>query len=457
MNVIEKIHEFERFGSVLGLARMEVLMELLGNPQDELSCIHVAGTNGKGSVCRYIYEALEENGYTVGLYTSPFLEDFNERIEFDRKKITDEELTECTDIVLEKVEEMKARGCDSPTEFEVITAVAFVYFARKRPDFVVLEVGLGGRGDSTNIIKKPLVSVITSISFDHMDRLGDTLAAIAAEKAGIIKAGVPVVANVADHEAAVEIARKAYKMGCVLYDVSKIKHSDVIEVGTWLENDKAPDGYDFIIEGQCFDVNIGYTEFGSLELSMLGEHQIRNAISALQTLEILRRMGIIKIEKAKLYAGMKKARQNGRFEILRAEQGKPFIIIDGAHNEDGAKALLATMERHFKGKSVFMVAGMLADKDTDAIVGSFTKIASDFIATEPESPRKLPAASLAEKLAKKLLEKSCDGKSSIEIEPDANKAALLALEKGAGYDVILFAGSLYLIGKIRGVLKNGDA
>lgn len=450
MNPIEKIHEFEKFGSVLGLERMEVLMRLLGDPQNELRCIHVAGTNGKGSVCRYIYEVLEENGYKTGLYTSPFLEVFNERIECDREMISDEELARYTDMVLAKVDEMIAMGYDSPTEFEVITAVAFVYFKEKQVDFVVLEVGLGGRGDSTNIIEKPLVSVITSISLDHTDRLGNTPAEIAGEKAGIIKAGVPVVSNVEQHDAAVVIARQAYKLGCVLHDVSKIKYGNVFELGTWLENDNAKDGYEFIIEGQSFDVNIGNTEFGSLELSMLGEHQIRNAVVALETIEILRKNGTIKIEKSKLYAGMKKARQNGRFEILRAEQGKPVIIIDGAHNEDGAKALAETMKKHFNGKKMLMTVGMLADKDTDAIIDSFTDITGDFIVTEPENPRRMTAAQLAEKLEKKLGKRS----GSVICEPDAKAAALLALEKGKNCDVILFAGSLYLIGKIRGILKN---
>ena len=199
MDAVSKIHEFEKFGSILGLERMSSLMHELGDPQDDLRCIHVAGTNGKGSVCKYIYEVLQAQGYRVGLYTSPFLEVFNERIELDHQFISDEDLELYTDRVLEKVKVLTDRGEDSPTEFEVITAVAFLYFKEKDADFVVLEVGLGGIGDSTNIIKDPLVSVITSISFDHTDRLGNTLTEIAGNKAGIIKAGHPVVTPDAAH------------------------------------------------------------------------------------------------------------------------------------------------------------------------------------------------------------------------------------------------------------------
>lgn len=179
MDAISKIHEFLRFGSVLGLERMNVLLEKLGNPHRDLAVIHVAGTNGKGSICRYVYEVLQAGGYQTGLYTSPYLEVFNERIEFDGSYITDQELELYTAKVLEKAREMVEEGLESPTEFEVVTAIAFLYFREKQADYVVLEVGLGGRGDSTNVVEQPLCSIIASISLDHTDRLGDTIAAIA--------------------------------------------------------------------------------------------------------------------------------------------------------------------------------------------------------------------------------------------------------------------------------------
>lgn len=429
-NTINKFKEFEKFGSILGLERMTALMDKLGNPQDELKYIHVAGTNGKGSVCRYIYEALQENGYKVGLFTSPFLEVFNERIEFDRHLISDEDLKLCTDKVLEKVDELVAEGEDSPTEFEVITAVAFVYFAMKKADFVVLEVGLGGRGDSTNIIKKPEVCIITSISPDHTDRLGTTLSEIAAEKAGIIKEGVPVVMNVADKEAAKVIARKAYQMNAVLHDMEKIKYA-IVEKS---------------IFGYKVDSNIYGTDYSEMEISMLGKHQVQNVLTAVTAMELLRKKQVIKVERSKLYAGLKKAKQIGRFEIMNREaiaagEEETLVILDGAHNEDGAAALKKTVEELLPGKKILMVTGMLADKDTGKILEAFTSIADDFIATEPDSDRKWEATELAKTLEG--LGKNCMA------EADPKKAAQLALSKKDEYDVVLTAGSLYLIGAIR--------
>jgi dihydrofolate synthase/folylpolyglutamate synthase len=223
MDAIEKIHEFERFGSVLGLERMNIILEKLGNPQDELKVIHVAGTNGKGSVCKYIYEVLEAAGYRTGLYTSPFLEVFNERIELDGRYITDDELQSYTDRVLEKSREMVAEGHDSPTEFEVVTAIALLYFKEQNCDYVVLEVGLGGRGDSTNVVKAPLCSVIASISLDHTDRLGDTIAKIAFEKAGIIKEDCPVVISTDKKDARDVFVEKAKECHADIYDAMAVK------------------------------------------------------------------------------------------------------------------------------------------------------------------------------------------------------------------------------------------
>ena len=183
---IEKIHSFNVFGSRLGLERMKKLLELLGNPHENMKIIHVAGTNGKGSVCRYVYSVLEENGYRTGAYFSPYIENFTERIEFDRKEISRADLVRYTEEAIQGVEQMLTLGYESPTEFELVTAVGLLYFAAKKADYVVLEVGLGGKGDSTNICDKPVVTAITSISYDHMAQLGNTLELIAADKAGII-------------------------------------------------------------------------------------------------------------------------------------------------------------------------------------------------------------------------------------------------------------------------------
>ena len=424
---IEKIHGFERFGSVLGLERMKELMDRLGNPQDGMKFIHVAGTNGKGSVSRYIYEILKENGYKTGLYTSPYILIFNERIEFDGKFITDEELEVCTTEVLAGVNEMTECGLSSPTEFEVVTAIAFVYFRKKRADFIVLEVGLGGKGDSTNIIKEPIISVISSISLDHMDRLGNSTREIAAEKAGIIKKGVPVVSNVSDTEAAKVIAKTAYAMNCAFFDVTRLKPRNVRKSLT----------------SSSFDANFYGTEYNDIEISMIGAHQIQNAMTALAAIEALRKAGRVNIKKIGLYRGLKKARLPGRFEILRRA---PYFIIDGAHNEKGAETLKTAMREHFNGRKVLMVIGVLADKDVKGILNHFYEIADDFIATEPNNERRLPA----EKLCREI---NASGKSCIALANSVS-ACEKAFELGSKYNVILVAGSLYLLGEIRSVIDG---
>ena len=426
MDAIAKIHEFEKFGSILGLERMTSLMHELGDPQDELKCIHVAGTNGKGSVCKYIYEVLEAQGYRTGLYTSPFLEVFNERIELDHEFISDEDLQTYTDRVLEKVKVLTDRGEDSPTEFEVITAVAFLYFKEKNADYVVLEVGLGGIGDSTNLIKEPLVSVITSISFDHTDRLGNTLAEIAGNKAGIIKPGCPVVTSARDDEALEVIREKARECGSEIYETRDIKAEIVNES----------------LSGTSFDITLGAQYYG-LQISMIGEHQIENSACALKAIEVLQDEREIEIGIDAIYEGLKKAKQIGRFEVMSYD---PLVIIDGAHNPDGARTLREGYEKLLNGKNLLMVTGMLRDKDTEHIIGEFRKIAGSFIATEPDNPRKLSADELKELLIKQ------GGRAEAY---EDNKAALeRAYELAVDYDGIICAGSLYLIGKLRTLIRN---
>ena len=427
---IEKIHEFERFGSILGLERMTNLLELLGNPQDGLKVIHVAGTNGKGSTCRYMYSILQEAGYKTGLYTSPFLEKFNERIEFNGDMISDEDLSVYTDRVLAEVKNMTDKGLESPTEFEVVTAIAFLYFKEKACDYVILEVGLGGSGDSTNVCKKPLVTAITSVSFDHMDRLGNTIEEIAREKAGIIKDGCPIVTSCQDEAALGVIRTVAEEHGC-----QYIQTKDV-EISISKEG----------LSGYQFDTRLLEEYYGKLEISMTGRHQIDNAVCALTVLKVLEQQDNIKINDEDLYNGLKKARQYGRFEVMTDLDEKPVIIIDGAHNIDGATALRKSMDVLCKDKKVLMAIGMLADKDVNGIIGEFTKITKDFVITEPDNPRKLTA----DKLAALLEKEGC----TCHVAPMAEDACVQVEEIKDQYDVVLFAGSLYLIGKIRSILKN---
>lgn len=425
--IIDRIHEFNRFGMVLGLDRMEELLRRLGNPQDDLKVIHVAGTNGKGSVSKYLEEGLSACGYKMGLYTSPYIETFNERIRYDGADISDEDLEYYGQKVVSAAEAMVSDGLDSPTEFEVVTAIAFLYFAGRQADITILEVGLGGIGDSTNVVKSPLASVITSISYDHMAQLGSSLAEIAVNKAGIIKTGCPVIANVPQRDAAKIIARKAYAMGSRLYDISGIRAA---------VSDETP-------FSQKVSMELYEKSYSDVEISMVGRHQAENLKTALATLEILRKSGAVKLDREALYEGLKQTRQPGRFEVISED---PLVIIDGAHNEAGAQALQETMAQHFAGKKILLVAGILADKEIDSIVKFLTKITDHIIVTEPDNPRKLAAEKLAEHVA--------DFGVAAEVVSDVEAAVHRAKELADGYDVILFAGSLYLIGDVRRLWRN---
>lgn len=429
---IEKIHKFERFGMILGLERMNSLLKLLGNPQDDLKIIHVAGTNGKGSICRYIYSVLQAGGYRTGIYTSPFLEVFNERIELDGKYISNEDLAVYTDRVLKCVETMTQRGEQSPTEFEVVTAIAFLYFKEKGCDYAIMEVGLGGSGDSTNVCKAPLISVIASISYDHTDRLGNTLAEIAGEKAGIIKEGCPVVTSAEAPEALEVIERKAEELGCMYFETRHVPYTV-----------KTQD-----LGGSVFDVNIQGVTYENLEISMLGEHQIKNAICALAALSIMEERGDVSLHREDIYKGFKDAKHIGRFEVMSSQGKVPVVIIDGAHNPDGAASLRKAIKKYLPGKKILMVTGMLADKDTESILKEFTAITDNFIATEPENPRKLDSESLKDKI--EAMGASCESIS------DCREAVKAAEERGKDFDAILYAGSLYMIGAIRGLLRQGE-
>ena len=420
--IIDRIHEFNRFGMVLGLDRMEELLRRLGNPQDDLKVIHVAGTNGKGSVSKYLEEGLSACGYKMGLYTSPYIETFNERIRYDGADISDEDLEYYGQKVVSAAEAMVADGLDSPTEFEVVTAIAFLYFAGRQADITILEVGLGGIGDSTNVVKSPLASVITSISYDHMAQLGSSLAEIAVNKAGIIKTGCPVIANVPQRDAAKIIARKAYAMGSRLYDISGICAA---------VSDETP-------FSQKVSMELYEKSYSDVEISMVGRHQAENLKTALATLEILRKAGAVKLDREALYEGLKRARQPGRFEVISED---PLVII-----EAGAQALQETMAQHFAGKKILLVAGILADKEIDSIVKFLTKITDHIIVTEPDNPRKLAAEKLAGHVA--------DFGAAAETVSDVEAAVHRAKELADGYDVILFAGSLYLIGDVRRLWRN---
>ena len=422
-NAQSRIGDYAKFGSRLGLERMSYLMEELGHPEEKLKVIHVAGTNGKGSVCRYIYETLRALGYTVGIFTSPYVYDFCERIEANGEMIDAEELEELTEKVIAAADVIVKEKNDSPTEFEILTAIGFLYFEKRNLDFVVLEVGLGGIGDSTNIIKTPLLSVITSISLDHTDRLGDTIEKIATEKAGIIKEGCPVVISARDIAAKV-IARTAYEKNASLVDSTRVAYRVL--------------GHS--IEGYSFSANIDGKTYDNIEISMIGEHQIENAICALCAIDLLRTKKYIVCDSEKLKEGMKNAKLLGRFQIYSE---KPLIIFDGAHNEAGAKALSASVKELLPSKKILLVISILKDKEYSAIIKEFQSITSDFIVTLSSNERSLTPSEIAEEIS---------GNVTIADSPrEAYDKACAIAEK---YDAMIFAGSFYMISDIMGYLRS---
>lgn len=425
-DVLNKIHSFHRFGSRLGLERMFGLLEKLGNPHKRLNIIHVAGTNGKGSTSRFIYSILLEQGYNVGLYTSPYLERFTERIESNGNEISLEDLVFCSEKVFKAVELIIEEGMDSPTEFEVVTAIAFLYYYQKQVDYLILEVGLGGKGDATNVVAHPIASVITTIAFDHMEYLGNTLSEIASEKAGIIKSKSPVITSVKD-SAALDVIKT----------ISLKKNSPLLCVSfEGIQNIESS------LEGYVFDYITEKMTFKSLKIAMLGKHQIENAITALNVIYILRNSGI-RIDEEAVYKGLRRAKQKGRFEIISKN---PMVIIDGAHNLQGIEAFKDTVQQLFPDKKIMIGMGILKDKNVKEMIDILSSLADAVIVTEPDNSRKLEAKALKELMSK-------HNTLCYEIA-DPIEAVSYALSIDSQYDVILFTGSLYLIGKVRAFMNS---
>ena len=417
------IEQISARGSELGLNTITNLLSFLGDPQDDLKFIHVAGTNGKGSVLAYLSTVLQEAGYSVGRYISPTLFSYRERIQINGTFISREDFARHLTEVKAAMEKMGQEGMSLPTVFEVETAVSFLYFREKGCDLVLLEVGMGGRLDATNIIKTPVLTVLTSVSMDHMEYLGNTLAEIAWNKAGIIKPGVPVVSARQQPEAEAVILEEAEKKGSSCTFVSP----EVIQ--------PASDGF----ERQSFF----YGEFGKIEICLAGPHQLGNAALALEGIKALRRHGY-EISGEAVRAGMLNTRWKGRFTPIHRE---PLIIIDGAHNPDAARVLGEAIKNYFPDRKKYYIFGVFSDKEYDKIIDITAGLAEHIYTVEtPGNPRALPAEKLAE--AVRTVNPSVEAADCISDAVEKSMAM-------AGKDGVIIAfGSLSFLGEVEKAVKN---
>ena len=422
MNTVEQaleyIHSVSWMGTVPGLERTQELLRRMGNPEKKLKFVHIAGTNGKGSTAAMTASILQNAGHCTGLYTSPYITCFHERMQVNGQQITDQELLEITQFAKIHAEAMEQH----PTEFELVSCIAFEFFSRRKCDIVVLEVGMGGEMDSTNVIDTPLVSVITNIGLDHTEMLGDTLEKIAATKAGIIKSGGTAV--IYRNQPSVEqvIADRCEKVGAQLIkadfdSIRLISHS---------------------LEGQVFDA-AGYKE---LHLPLLGTHQLKNAAVVLTIVETLKKKGCPISDEA-VRTGMETVSWPGRFELLRKD---PLFLVDGGHNPQCIEALAGNIQDYLAGRPLTILTGVLADKDYHCMYQNIAPFAREFITVTPNSPRAMSAEDLKAYLSQ--FEKPVTPCSSIE------DGVRLALQDSGKDGVVLAYGSLYMVGDIRTAVKN---
>lgn len=364
---IEYIHSVNWVFCKPGLERVRELCAAVGDPQDKLKFIHVAGTNGKGSFCAMTDSILRAAGYKVGLFTSPYIVEFNERMRIDGENISDGELCELVEYIKPYAEKMQ----DKPTEFELITVVAFLYFARHNCDVVVLECGLGGRLDATNVIKTPILSVITGIALDHTSILGDTVEKIAAEKAGIIKKGTPLLWCGSDKAAERVIEDKAREIGVPIYTV---------------ERDKL-----CVNKMTLSATNMDFGELKNIELSLLGDYQPQNASNVLRAVKLLCDMGY-HIPESAVRQGFKEVKWPARFEVICKD---PTVIADGGHNPEGIDGAVRSVKKYFGDGKVAVVTGVMADKDYTYMASRIAEVADTVFCIRPDNPRALDAAEYA--------------------------------------------------------------
>lgn len=419
------LDEVSKYGSVLGLENMRELLGRLGNPQDDLKFIHISGTNGKGSVLAYLSTILSGGGYRTGRYISPTLFSYRERIQVDEQKIEKESLAHHVTAIAKAIEEMKAENAGNPTAFEVETALAFLYFKEKDCDIVVLETGLGGALDATNIIKTTVMEVIAPISMDHMEFLGDTLEKIAMQKAGIIKPHTAVVSASQEPDAKKVLDHVCKENQCSMYMVDPAQITDVL--------------YD--VEEQQFS----YKNWKNVKITLAGSYQILNAALALEGVEELRRLGY-HLTDEQVRQGLYRAVWRGRFTLLSKN---PAVIIDGAHNPGAAKELKHSLDLYFKGKDLYYIFGVFQDKDYQEVIRLTAPLAKHIITVQtPGNPRALPANELKE--AVQAVNPSVEAAQSIQ------EAVKKSLQLAKNEDAIIIFGSLSFLGEAEKAVKGEE-
>ena len=418
-----------------GLKRMEALMEKFDHPERRLKFIHVAGTNGKGSTCAFLTHVLRKSGYDVGTFTSPYLGKYNNRIQYNLQPIDDETLLRLVNEIKPVYDEIAASELGPPTMFEVSTTLALLYFAKVTyPDFVVWETGLGGRLDSTNVVV-PLVSVITNVGHDHMEILGDSLADVAREKAGIIKPGVPTVTAVEQPEALREIERTAAAKRSTLYVMGRQFGFEPANVG---------------LDSQSIHFYGPFRRLENVPVSLNGAHQMKNAAISLMTIEVLRQYYAAIVEDEDLMAAMGSVTWPGRLELV---SDSPRILLDGAHNPEGAETLARALRELYRYERLYMMVGMMRTKDHAGALAHLVPLADALIVTEPVFAKKASAETLAES-ARSVAERT-GARADVIVEPDW-KAALERLKRMTGpNDLAVVTGSLYLISDVRSLILQG--
>ena len=404
-------HSRNRFGIKPGLENITKLMSRLGNPQAGLKFVHIAGTNGKGSICTGLSYILKSAGYKTGLYISPYIIDFRERIQIDNSMIPHEDLCRVTEKIAKEISKLDSEGV-TITEFEAVTAAAFLYFAQEKCDYIVLETGLGGRFDATNIIT-PVVSIIASISLDHTGILGDTIEKIVAEKCGIIKAGIPVVTNSRQHPNAMPVIRETANLSESRLIVADTDSSTIIHSGL--------SGTEFLYKGGIYNVPFP------------GKHQVENFVTVIETAMYLG------IEPKFIRQGISDSRNPARTEIVC---NNPLVILDGSHNPGSTKALADVLSENLSGKKILAVIGMMADKDIPVALSELLPIFTDVICVGCSNPRVMPPTELANIISTistikpiYTADNPCDG-------------VKFALQQ-TGYDAVVICGSLYLCSDVR--------